>query len=566
MPSTRKQSNRTGSPPPTPRTKRVKLSTPVPSTEDTPVQTEAPEAPPAAHNEPESIEQADPVETNKEKTDNEELPTSESIPEPTTDTTNPVFNVAVGNTQTEPIVPSTEDEQHRNEQKNEQKDEQPESPEKAPQGSSLLKAPKFDDELSSELSSLPSTPLPEHTPGSEPEPETVTAPVPAPASVESTAESEAELKSDSKGAPDPDPAPTESKAESKPESKSEPKSESTAKSNVDPNPNSTTETSKNASERPSSPAWPGWCTIESEPAVFNHLLHSIGVSSAQVTELYSLDTSSLLALGPCYGIIFLFRYLPSSVNHTDLPCPPGVWFANQVTSNACATLALLNIVFNVPVVLSPSLQAFKDFSADLTPPLRGLAVANNQRIRDIHNSFGKKMEMVDADIELADAARTRLAKGAWKEEETEEGGAFHFIAFVQKEGVIWELDGLRKHPRMVKDLRKDIDASSNSQSPEEKETPQKETSQPDETCDFTNWTPHILPILQSKISQHSEEELCFNLLAIIPEPPASDPLLETSNYEEIAKRRVVDHEPFVAKACEILARNMKPEELAVYLA
>ncbi|CCX15582.1 Similar to Ubiquitin carboxyl-terminal hydrolase isozyme L5; acc. no. Q54N38 [Pyronema omphalodes CBS 100304] len=372
MPPTRKQSNRTRSPPPTPRrTKRVKLSKPVPNTEETPAQTEVPEAPPAAHNEPDSIEQAADPETNKEKTDNEELPTVESIPEPTTDTTNTSFNVVVGNTQAEPTLTSTEDEQRKDEpkpeadeQKDEQKDKQPKPSAKAPQEPSLLRPLEFDDGLSSELSSLPDTPAPEPAPESKPESATA-------------------------------PAPTESKAES----------------NVDSKPDPT-----------SSPAWPGWCTIESEPAVFNHLLHSIGVSGAQVTELYSLDVSSLLALGRCYGIIFLFRYLPSSASYADLPCPPGIWFANQVTANACATLALLNIVFNSPVTLSPSIKAFKEFSADLTPPLRGLAVANNERIRDIHNGFGKKMEMVDADIELAEAAGTRLAKGAWKEEETEEGG------------------------------------------------------------------------------------------------------------------------------------------------
>jgi hypothetical protein len=51
--------------------------------------------------------------------------------------------------------------------------------------------------------------------------------------------------------------------------------------------------------------WTGWCTVESEPvispcwhkrtdgqAIFNQLLWDIGVSEAQIHEIYSLDLES----------------------------------------------------------------------------------------------------------------------------------------------------------------------------------------------------------------------------------------------------------------------------------
>ena len=58
--------------------------------------------------------------------------------------------------------------------------------------------------------------------------------------------------------------------------------------------------------------------------------------------------------------------------------------------NACASLALLNIVFNSDEIeLSPELLSFKEYSQALTPPLKGLAVANYGHIRNIHNSFAR---------------------------------------------------------------------------------------------------------------------------------------------------------------------------------
>ncbi|KAF3081070.1 hypothetical protein TWF594_002901 [Orbilia oligospora] len=38
---------------------------------------------------------------------------------------------------------------------------------------------------------------------------------------------------------------------------------------------------------------PGWCTIESEPAIFNQILRDAGVTNTRVIELYSLDESIL---------------------------------------------------------------------------------------------------------------------------------------------------------------------------------------------------------------------------------------------------------------------------------
>lgn len=52
--------------------------------------------------------------------------------------------------------------------------------------------------------------------------------------------------------------------------------------------------------------------------------------------------------------------------------PQGFWFANQVVTDACGTLAVLNTVLNLPgddadVQLGEELSAFRDETGDFEP-------------------------------------------------------------------------------------------------------------------------------------------------------------------------------------------------------
>lgn len=62
----------------------------------------------------------------------------------------------------------------------------------------------------------------------------------------------------------------------------------------------------------------------------------------------------------------------------------------QTASNACASVALLNIVNNIEgIELGENLQQFKDFTMSFTPALRGDAINNFEFVKGIHNSFAR---------------------------------------------------------------------------------------------------------------------------------------------------------------------------------
>ena len=92
-----------------------------------------------------------------------------------------------------------------------------------------------------------------------------------------------------------------------------------------------------------------WCTIESDPGVFTELLNDLGCNTVQLEELWSLDDDTLATLNntaEIYGLIFLFQWQSKSAADASSASkseplaedqiPESLFFAHQVTTNACA--------------------------------------------------------------------------------------------------------------------------------------------------------------------------------------------------------------------------------------
>ncbi|PVH71847.1 cysteine proteinase [Cadophora sp. DSE1049] len=209
--------------------------------------------------------------------------------------------------------------------------------------------------------------------------------------------------------------------------------------------------------------WKGWVELESDPALFNYIMRKYGVQDVKIQEVFGLDEECMAYVPkPIYGMIFLFKYHDDDAENLEdsQKCPKHVWFANQITTNACATVALLNIVMNIPGLdLGENLQAFKEATQKLKPPYRGKRLGEHDFIRGIHNSFARKIDILNADLLLkheyekwvkskknSKKAPAKKKSQAKKKKNKDEEEGYHFIAYVPIRGEVWRLDGLQREP------------------------------------------------------------------------------------------------------------------------
>ncbi|KAJ5154128.1 uncharacterized protein N7500_009567 [Penicillium coprophilum] len=234
-------------------------------------------------------------------------------------------------------------------------------------------------------------------------------------------------------------------------------------------------------------SWNGFCEIESEPALFNVMLREFGVKGVKIQEVVSLDEEMMAFLNnPVYGLIFLFRWREDNDGKQEATCPDGLWFANQTANNACASVALLNIVNNIPDIdLGETLRSFKDFTMPFTPALRGDAINNFEFVKRIHNSYARKMDILNSDLQLKTEATTRKKKGQAVEESD---ATFHFIAFMPVMGQLWKFDGLERQPRALGE------------------------------CSEDDWLELVKPNLKERMTAYEKEEIEFSILGLVRDP------------------------------------------------
>lgn len=178
-----------------------------------------------------------------------------------------------------------------------------------------------------------------------------------------------------------------------------------------------------------------WKVFESDPACFNELFEALGVKGLIVDDLYSLDSASLAALQPLHALVFLFKWVAGS---DEKGGASGSYdhdftgfFMRQVVNNACATIAVLNGLFNIPEAeIGEQLAQLQEFSTGMDAETRGEIFTSSDWLRTQHNSL-----IPPSAISLANLGLPKTSEDA-----------YHFVVYLPHLGAVYELDGLKRAP------------------------------------------------------------------------------------------------------------------------
>ncbi|KAL3284019.1 hypothetical protein HHI36_018189 [Cryptolaemus montrouzieri] len=186
--------------------------------------------------------------------------------------------------------------------------------------------------------------------------------------------------------------------------------------------------------------------LESNPEVMTKFLHKLGVSDNwNLVDVFSLENDALDWIPrPAVAFILLFpcsdkfyehaAQQKSEIEQQEQVIVPDLYYMKQYVSNACGTIALIHAVANNEERIDLKDGIFKkilDESKGLSPEERGkllLELPKNPHI----------MDMITAHQELALEGQTEL--------NPDEKVNHHFVAFIEKGGYLYELDGRKEFP------------------------------------------------------------------------------------------------------------------------
>ncbi|KAF8518392.1 cysteine proteinase [Hysterangium stoloniferum] len=262
-----------------------------------------------------------------------------------------------------------------------------------------------------------------------------------------------------------------------------------------------------------------FAVVESDPDVFTSIIRGLGVQGLEIEEVYSIEPWAIDHLRPhVKGLVFCFPHQKDYHPQADFcdPTAESIWFANQLSDDACATHAILNIVLNVEdIQLGDTLQSFKIETSKFDSVMKGLAITNSSTFCQIHNSVARPSDLQASLSYIATETikakpktpNKRRGKSRTKSENLD---SYHFIGYIPLNGKVWELDGLKKGPLEVGEIGVAAD----------------------------HWIDVVRPVLRVKMARYggteedSATDIRFNLLALV-----SDRYEGRSDDLELLKRQ-----------------------------
>ncbi|XP_054755122.2 ubiquitin carboxyl-terminal hydrolase isozyme L3-like isoform X1 [Lytechinus pictus] len=183
-----------------------------------------------------------------------------------------------------------------------------------------------------------------------------------------------------------------------------------------------------------------WVALESNPEVMSKYMHTIGMSKDWFfSDVYGLSDELLMMVPPsAAAVILCFPYgdkyknfakeEQEKIEKDGQTLSDNVYFMKQTIRNACGTIGVLHAVLNCKdkIPIADALNAFYEETKGRNPEERGKSLESNEKIAQAHGESSQE--------------------GQTEAPQAEDDVFQHFIAFVERDGCVYELDGNKKFP------------------------------------------------------------------------------------------------------------------------
>jgi len=182
---------------------------------------------------------------------------------------------------------------------------------------------------------------------------------------------------------------------------------------------------------------PRWVPLESNPDVLNRYIYNLGVPKDWgFADVYGLDPELLMMVPrPVTAVMLLYPINDKSESDENKLGEekeeiPGVYYMKQTVGNACGTVAVIHALANNTDTIK--LEENKHFSKFLANTL--------------DKDPNEKAVILEEDQAMGAVHEESAQEGQTEAPSRDERVNTHFIAFVCKDGGLYELDGRKSGP------------------------------------------------------------------------------------------------------------------------
>jgi len=185
-----------------------------------------------------------------------------------------------------------------------------------------------------------------------------------------------------------------------------------------------------------------WLPLESDPNLVNNYMRKLGVDTNKFEfhDIFGLTPDGTMHIPtPILAVMLLFPITEASekarveeekkIAESKAKAPEGVYHVTQTVGNACGTIAVLHAVLNNMDRLKPKegkfFSKFLEETKTMTSKERAKALGESKDLEVEHEVVAK-------------AGKTKA--------NAKEFANLHFIAFIKKNDVLYEMDGRKSMP------------------------------------------------------------------------------------------------------------------------